>query len=319
MDQLTCTYRPRRTRSETPPPLQITERDTDILRLVAEYRFLNSEHIRRLVTGSAKNLSNRLKGLFEHGFLDRPQCQYEFYRPGGGSQHIVYAPTDKGIRLLANNPRTIRKSGHWANKNKSVGQLHLKHSLAIADFAVSMKLAVRGCNDIDLIDGSALLTNLPTETQSLAKPYRLNVPVIHQGRRTAIGLEPDYTFSLSLTKAKRQAFFFVEVDRGTMPIERASLGQTSILRKLLAYQSLWQSKQHQQHFGWRSFRVLFVTTSAERADNMIKATDKHTAIAGSSLFLFTDKQSLYAQEDLLAHQWHDSRGNIQTLLPQGLR
>lgn len=316
MNHCSVSYRPRRVRSGTPPPFQLTKRDLTILQLVAKHRFLNSDHIRRIVDGSAKNISNRLKILFEHGFLDRPECQYNYYRPGGGSQFIVYAPADKGMRLLTDNGiENISKGISWAHKNKSVGHTHLKHTLAIAEFTVAMRLAVRNHDNVDLIDGTTLVSSLPPKTGSQAKPYRLNIPVPHQGGRTAIGVEPDYVFSLSLTKEKRQAFFMVEVDRGTMPVARRDLRQTSILRKLLAYQALWQSKQHQQHFGWCNFRVLFVTTSAERVENMISAANKNPATKGSPLFLFTDKHSLYAHGDVLTHEWSDSHGSSQALLP----
>ncbi len=94
-----------------------------------------------------------------------------------------------------------------------------------------------------------------------------------------------------------------------------NLRQTSILRKLLAYQTIWQSKPHQQQLGWHSFRVLFVTTSRERAENMVIAANKQTPAKGSPIFLFTDKQSLYSHDNLLAHEWFDCHGNRQRLLP----
>ena len=87
-DRHKVTYRPRRVRSGHPPPFQVTKRDVEILRQVARHRFLNSEQIRRLIPGSDKNITNRLKALFEHGLLDRPDCQYDFYRPGGGSKPL---------------------------------------------------------------------------------------------------------------------------------------------------------------------------------------------------------------------------------------
>jgi hypothetical protein len=125
------------------------------------------------------------------------------------------------------------------------------------------------------IDGDELVSDFPDETQALKKPFHLNVPVIHQGGRVAVGIEPDYAFSLYLPKVRRRAFFLVEIDRGTMPVERFDLKQTSILRKLLAYQAMWKAKAHLAHFGWRNFRVLFVTTSTERVENMIAAMNGH--------------------------------------------
>ena len=265
-------YRPRRKRSGTPPPFQLTSRDLDILRAVARYRFLHSGHIRRLIDGSEKNIANRLKALFEHAYLDRPECQYDFYRPGGGSSLAVYALADKGARLLAQRDGLVfGEHVSWAHKNRQVGRPFLEHTLAIADFAIALSVDVAANPDLDLLDGATLLARLPAATRDLAKPWRLSVPVMFQSARHTIGVEPDYAFSLGVPAAGRRGNFLVEIDRGTMPIERSDLRQTSIMRKVLAYNAVWQSKLHTSAFGWRNFRVLFVTSSSERADNMKQA------------------------------------------------
>ena len=129
-----------------------------------------------------------------------------------------------------------------------------------------------------------------------------------------VGVEPDYPFALSLPKTKRRAFFLAEVDRGTMPVERHDLKYSSILRKLLAYQHLWKSKAHSAHFGSRNFRVLIVTTSAERVENMRACVNAHSLLKGSPLFLFADKDNLFAG-DILAADWQDGAGNRHRLLP----
>lgn len=313
------TYRPRRKRSGNPPPFQLTPRDIEIIAHVARYRFLNSDHIRRLAGGSSKNLTSRLKALFEHGYLDRPECQYDTYRPGGGSSYIAYALADRGARFLSETEGDKVRPA-WTHKNKSVGRPFFEHALAIADFAVGLRQSVAGLDNVDLIDGDDLIGRLPEATRALKKPYRLNAPVIHGGTRIPIGVEPDYAFSLHLPKAKRKAFFLVEIDRGTMPIERYDLKQTSILRKLLAYQTLWKSKAHSTRFGWQNFRVLFVTTSTERVENMIASSNAHALTKGSPLFLFvdksTDKSALYEKGDLLTEPFLDGYSNEQYLLPK---
>ena len=127
------TYRPRRKRSGNPPPFQLTPRDKDILRAVARFRFLNSGHICRLIPGSDKNIRNRLKALFEHGFLDRPECQYDHYRPGGGSSLLVYGLGEEGARLLAHEDGFVKgRHVSWGEKNKSVGRPFLEHTLRVA-------------------------------------------------------------------------------------------------------------------------------------------------------------------------------------------
>jgi len=310
------TYRPRRVRSDHPPAFQLTERDMQIVQLIARHRFLNSNHVRRLVGGSAKNVTNRLKALFEHGLLDRPQNQFDTYRMGGGTSPLVYALADKGAQLLADmyeQPDGKRIS--WTHKNKSAGRPFLRHTLGIADFAVAMQISVAGRDEVNLIDGDELLDNFPAEILARNKPYRLSVPVIHKNLRLDIGLEADYAFSLHLPKVRRKAFFLVEIDRGTMPVARRDLKQSSILRKLLAYQTMWKMKLHQKHFGWGNFRVLFVTESSERVENMITATNAQSLTRQSPLFLFADKHSLYDQDDALGAQWLNAHRKVEHLLP----
>jgi len=203
------TYRPRRKRSGNPPPFQITHRDIDILRVVARYRFLHSGHIRRLIAGSEKNIANRLKGLFEHAYLDRPECQYDFYRPGGGSLLAVYALSDKGAQVLAHcDGFTFGECVSWAQKNSKAGRPFLEHTLEIADFAVGLSVAVAASPDIELSDGPTLLSCLPAATRDKTKPYRLSVPVIFQSTRHDIGLEPDYVCSLGIPARGRAAIFW---------------------------------------------------------------------------------------------------------------
>jgi hypothetical protein len=59
--------------------------------------------------------------------------------------------------------------------------------------------------------------------------------VICKSSRHAIGIEPDSAFSLGFPAAGRRAYFLVEIDRGTMPVERSDITQSSMLRKFLAY------------------------------------------------------------------------------------
>ena len=289
------TYRPRRTRSGNPPPFQLTDRDIDILRIVARYRFLHSGHIRRLIAGSQKNLANRLKALFEHAYLDRPECQYDFYRPGGGSSLAVYALSDKGARVLshydglASGPRVS-----WAAKNRKVGRPFLEHTLAISDFAVGLSVAVAASPVVDLIDGTELVARLPAPARDATKPFRLSVPVVFQSKRQTIGVEPDHVFSLGFPEAGRRANFLVEIDRATMPVERSDITQSSIMRKFLAYGAMWRSKLHTTSFGWRNFRVLVVTSNGERAKNMLAVLRHHTGGKGSPLFWFADLAALKA-------------------------
>lgn len=306
-------YRPRRRRSGNPLPFQATPRDLDILRAVARFRFLNSGHITALMPGSAKNMRARLKLMFEHGLLDRPECQYDAYRPGGGSAEIVYALADKGARFLAGSgfPKA-GTSAIWSHKNHAAGRPFLEHTLAIADFAVALAASVRDRDDIELLDAAALLARFPAATQLMPKPLRMSVPVIHDGNRHVIGIEPDYAFSLGFPALRRRANYMVEIDRGTMPVERTSLAASSILRKFIAYREIWRSGLHTSQFEWRNFRVLTVTTEAERANHMRESALRQVGQTDAALFWFVDRSAL-ASSGPLAHVWCDAAGKLRSI------
>ncbi len=312
------TYRPRRKRSGNPPPLQLTERDLDILRAVYRYRFLNSDHIKRLIPGSAKNIANRLKALFEHAYLDRPECQYDFYRPGGGSSLAVYALADKGAKLLAG--RDVLSFGpnvSWAQKNRAAGRPFLEHTLGIADFAVALTIDVAARNDVDMLDGDALLARLPEATRNETKPFRFSVPVTFRSQKLTIGIEPDYAVSLGFPTLRRRANFLVEIDRATMPIERSDLKQSSMLRKFLAYGAFRRQKLHTKVFAWTNFRVLVVTSNEDRAQNMRDCLKRIGGSKGSPLFWITDRDALY-ERNSLEHLWIDGSDMERKLIPPEL-
>ena len=62
-------------------------------------------------------------------------------------------------------------------------------------------------------------------------------------------------------------------------------------------------------YGIQNVRVLTVTSSTERVENLIQANRALNAGKGSKLFLFTDEASLRAAPDLLALDWRNGQDN----------
>ena len=86
-----------------------------------------------------------------------------------------------------------------------------------------------------------------------------------------IGVVPDFAFGLTLADGSRRNFL-VEIDRGTMPVVRSDIHrQTSFEEKMRAYLTAHAAKQHERQFGWKTFRVLTVTTDDRRARTMMEA------------------------------------------------
>jgi hypothetical protein len=84
-------------------------------------------------------------------------------------------------------------------------------------------------------------------------------------------------FALEITGVNgnvRRSYFFLEADRGTMPVIRKGLSQTSFYRKLLSYEATWRQEIQQKLFGFPRFRVLTVTSNPARVKSLIDACSK---------------------------------------------
>ncbi len=304
--------RPRFTRVEVPPAFQITERDIAIIREVAHHRFLRSTHISQLLDAPHKKISERLTPLYHASYLDRPRAQIEYHVRGGGSEPLVYALGNRGAQLLGAQDGFDRAGLDWAWKNCQSGREFILHTLAIADVCVALRLACSKHRAITLHQPHQLFTTLPQETRTVPKPWAWRVRVQHDGSTHEIGLLPDYVFALVYADGRRRAFV-VECDRGTMPVERSSLQQTSMLRKFLAYEASRKQGLHTDRFGWKAFRTLIITANPNRAANMRALIERTLYLKGSPLFLFAEHTTLL-QSDILGSSWADARGKLQALV-----
>ena len=124
-----------------------------------------------------------------------------------------------------------------------------------------------------------------------------------------LGIIPDRVFALDFPDEDgewKRAFFFLEADRGTMPVMRKNLSQTSFYRKLLAYEATWAQGIHRTRFGFHRFRVLTVASSAARVKSLIDACSHLKS--GHGLFLFADRSALNNPDLLFSPIWRSGRG-----------
>jgi hypothetical protein len=100
-----------------------------------------------------------------------------------------------------------------------------------------------------------------------------------------------------------------------MPIARSDFLQTSFERKMRAYLTAHAGKQHEKHFGWKTFRVLTITTDRHRTQSMMESLRKlHVPNSmGAPLFLFATRDDLRGA-DPLAHAWQDGNGRELCLI-----
>lgn len=281
--------------------MQLTARDAEIIRLVSQHRFVRSNQIVTLAGGSPQQLLRRLQLLFHHGYLDRPRSQLVYFHQGG-SKGIVYGLGNNGARLLAGATES-RPRFDWNDRNQSAKQLHLQHTLLISDVMVALENACTRSGIVRLIREEELAAGL-----RLRDPFRWPVNV----RSHRLGLRPDKVFGLHNTVTSEEVVYFLEADRGTMPVTRRSLRQSSFHRKLLAYEATWAQNIHRSRFGFHRFRVLTVTNSPGRAEHLVQTARQLER--GRGLFLFTSMDCLRSSADLLSLEWQTPAGHAVSLL-----
>jgi hypothetical protein len=194
----------------------------------------------------------------------------------------------------------------WGEKNRAVGRIYLEHELLVSDVMVTIELACRA-------RGILLLSEVELAPPEKRHPFRWRVNI---GNGVKLGVIPDRVFALGYSDAdghSERAYFFLEADRGTMPVTRSNLSQTSFRRKLLAYEATWTQNLHQTKLGFHRFRVLTVTTSKARVKSLVEACSQLER--GHGLFLFADKTILEQPGDILAATWQTGKsGEVGKLL-----
>lgn len=293
---------PRFERSPSIKPISVTARDREILRYVHTYRFLNSIHIERLLAAPRQSVLRRLHLLYHHGFLTRPQAQIEYYRRG--SSPMVYGISTKGAKLIGKAGASPRC--RITEKNDIVGRSFLKHALLVADILVAVEVAARNLPNIRYLPQNEILPG----TTAKAK-WRVRI-----SRKTTLGIVPDGLFALEKTRPNGEidrVCYFLEADRGTMPVKRKSLARTSMYRKLLAYQETWAQDLHRSIFAFHRMRVLSVTTGQKRLARLVAACENFKR--GHGLFLFCDPVMIRNSELLTLSLETGRVGEQSTMLP----
>jgi hypothetical protein len=304
-----------RFRRVAPPPFALMPRDLEILQAVAGFGVIQSSQLERLLPGSPQRLRRRLKLLFNAGYLARPRSQVAAMIAGKGSAAMAYTLTRRGAALVPGESGVT-----WYTQDGELSQL--LHRLAITEFLVSMTVGCRESEHLEFVPSHAVIASSPAETRAASIPDRWQVSVRYNGTSQSLHLRADGLFAVrhrELRAAGRPSdkHFFLEIDKGTMPITRPALSQSSILRKLLAYGATFRAEIHKSRFAMTNMRVLFVTETPERASHMVDAYKAHAAHAApAGLFLFTDRVSLAAVPTILSTTWLDGEGRERRLFHQ---
>ena len=284
----------------------MTARDTEILRMVNRHRFLRSRQIADLVGGSRQQVLRRLQMLYHHGYLERPRCQLDYYqRPG--SRSITYGLASRGAAHLRRVDDMPFSRLDWTSRNRAIKRLFLEHALMVSDIMVALEIACRKREDMRLLIEHEI--PLPAAPRNERDPFRWTVTVSGKGK---LGVIPDRVFALEFPESGERILCFLEADRGTMPVERAKHGASSIARKLHAYVQTWRLGIHRSRFGASRVRVLTVTSSESRCQNIRNAASEVSG--GHGIFLQTSITSDFSPETCLGSVWRSTENELVSLL-----
>ena len=295
----TATRLPRYRRASVPPPMQLTARDTRIVRAVYEMRFLTRDQIQILefAPSTASYCKRRLALLFHHGYLER-----KFIPAVGsfGSTRAIYCLAPKGARLVAHELGVELQHLDWRTRDLNRELYYLQHTLAINDFRIATTQATARLHlSIDWTDERTL-------RRREMKDYLTDPKV--QGQRLVV--VPDGYFRL--TNDRFSAAFALEMDRATVE-------EKPFKTKIRAYGEWKRSGSYGRRYGSESLRVLFVIASTKRDPRRL-ARIKHwcEAEGGRSLFWFCPLDAVTAASILEAPIWEVAgRGGRHSLLSGG--
>lgn len=257
--------RSRMTRSRTGKRLMLTDRDIELFRWLARYRYLRSTYLHAFAGGaSATRFKERLGDLFHEGYLDRPARQWEFAE----ARHMpaIHELGERGRRVLA------ELGGEAGERTYLAPSAHRQfaHANMICECLASIEFATRARSNLRFIPWAEIVTKLPPATAHSVMPFKLPL--------ASGAVIPDALFGLEYRTDGRKTyrFFALEADRGTMPVSRTRDGQTSYIGKLALYRQVIDAQLHRSHWGIPNLFVLTITADADRlADVLRKLGGEH--------------------------------------------
>jgi hypothetical protein len=270
-------------RSGTPKVAVVTNRDIEgIFRPLARYRYLPADYIHALAGGSLDYLVNRLNLLARepNRYVARPPQQRA--NADANYRRLVYELADRGWQVMHERGLIYQR----ARPPASFG-----HELMACELMASFELGAREAG-VPLITWRGILQSpsLPEQTRQLQKPSYVPVTTTIDGKLVATHVAADgEPFGIERTVAGRPVYFFcpgIEADCATEPVDTSDFQRSSLYKKFVLYRAVEAQGIYRTHFGFPSFYVPFVTTSAVRMASMMALLERITGRAGSKMFLF---------------------------------
>jgi len=244
----------------------LTGRDVELVLSLYKYRYLKTSQIQQLLFPSLQTTNRRLRSLTQQKMVKHFTVPYVPER--------IYYLSSPGTQLVADHLGTSVNELLWSRHTHAPKDYYFtKHFLALNQFRIDVTLAADDSAPellgfIPEYFGTKHLTGRVTKhIQDFAfDMYNPKETITHT---------PDAVFALA--KQTKPALFFLEIDRGTEVLTNAQRGFLKMVRYYLSYGQQRKFKSYQQEFNCsqlKTFRLLIVTTSEQRLDNMRQAASQ---------------------------------------------
>lgn len=283
----------------------LSKYDRAILTAVARFRLLNAYQVWQVAGSSYQYCLRRLEHLWANEFLERPAEQRS--QLDQTPSCLVYGLSREGAKVLAKDDEGIDPTRDWRARNQTT-HAHILHTIETANVILQFERACEALGELRLHDQPTLRKTFPPATLALDDPFRLRVTIARQRNHPlTTTVAPDRLFALTL-KSEASLVFALELDRSTMEVSSLTrAGRARFKRKLEAYYQAWMQGRHNEQWGFdKSFRVLTVTPSEKRIENMIRSQREVTDHSTPGLFLYTSPKRL-AEHGPLAPIWISSK------------
>jgi len=301
MDTLSSQKKPRASRwsrdaiinDGEPAVAHLTERDIEIFKLLARYRYLPADDIHAFVGGELKPVVRRLNLLSRKPnlYVNRPLQQRQ--NADANYRRLIYELDERGSRTLRERGLPFLPKSYHRN---------FAHELMVCRIMASIELGVRADASMRLITWQEILASENTPHATRTSATAASIPVrfaIDEETHTANVTADARPFGIERTIDGKRAYFFfpgIEADRATEPVETSDFERTSIHRKFAAYRAIAAQSLHTSHFGFPNLFVPLITTTTVRMHSMMRMLEKITDGRGSKMFLFKTFPDLTSSE-----------------------
>lgn len=281
----------------------LTERDTHVLRTIADYFALSRMQVQRLcfpLDANGRITRRRLQTLIDAKFIQRHPVPVPVH--GVGSPCPVYFPARRGCEFLAD----FLGDDRYRGLSAQTPQPHLLlHWLAISETHIALNASLPHAPGVTLdgwINEWATLNPLSNNPHERYQLYT----VLDESPRLVCA--PDAAFCLAVRGVSKA--FYLEQDRNTSGVRQIATSKTK------GYAVLAERMLHRRHFPHATlddFVVLMVMPSAHRRDAVRKAMIE-LKVPGASLWRFATMHDLTPTQFLTAPVWYPVEGEPKAVI-----